>query len=134
MNPSGINTAGSPFMEHNMARSTGGLIFNNAFPFSQTPEPPPAPLNLREQCSSSRSNRKPLYLLCLVYSKRFLNVPPPVQEWAFFQPVCQVPGCLLCASVCVIRHRDWIRDGSVVTVRWKYHSLPLPSTIPVHSS
>lgn len=123
MNPSGINTVGSPFMENNTARSAGVSIFNNAFPFSQTPEPPPASRNR----SSSRSNRKPLYLFCLVYCKCFLNVSSAVLEWAFFQRACQVPGCLLCASVCVIRDRDWIRDGSLVTLRWKYHTLPLPS-------
>lgn len=52
-------------------------------------------------------------------------------EWALFQPGCQVPGCLLCASVCVIRDRDWIRDGSVATVRWKYHTryLYLPTRL-----
>lgn len=47
-----------------------------------------------------------------------------------FRTACQVPGCLLCVSVCVITDRDWIRDGSVVTVRWKYHTLPLPSHPP----
>lgn len=104
------------------------------FPFSQTSEPPPVSLNPRKRRCSSRSNGKLLYLLCLVYSQRFWNVPPPVGEWAFFQPACQVPGCLLCASVCVIRDRDWIRDGSVLTVRWKYHThyLYLP-TRPLRS-
>lgn len=34
------------------------------------------------------------------------------------KPVFYANG--LCLRVCVIRARDWIRDGSAVTVRWEY--------------
>ena len=76
------------------------------------------------------------YFHCQVYYKPFLNVVPPVGLCVcvcvcacgcLFLYLCvyvcmwTLCKCFVCECVCVIRGRNWIRDGSVATVRWKYH-------------
>lgn len=92
-----------------------------------------APLNLWKHCFTSHNKKKLYYFLCLVYHKPCLNVVPSAYVCVClclsFCPcvlvVC-VLNCAYCANVCVwkcvyvIRGRNWIRDGSVATIRWKY--------------
>lgn len=139
MEPSQINTGRSLLTEANDTKLGGGGIgvvpFSVTSPSFRKPEKRDLSLNPRKERSSQHSDRKPLYLLSPGLLQRLPKCAPSCSGAGIFRRARQVPGCLLCASVCVIRDRDWIRDGRAVAVRWKRHAhyLYLPA-VPARPS